>query len=185
MTLSADDILWDFGVIIDQSNSKNTIIKKEKSHLDLYIDSNNKISPLITNSFIAPVKVSQSNSENNNNFHKIYKEPIHVVSEKNIGIVIDLVGKKYLHKDFQSIIQILENSDLSLVMDKERVDLEYCLIDALYQIGNYTKASLLIESSYMKQKNDDRVCLMLGLIYEAQKKYRLAKKQSFKVEQVA
>ena len=98
----------------------------------------------------------------------------------NINQIFLLTVKIYLQNNYKSVIDILEQVDLSRLTDNERHELDYWLADAFYQIGEYSKAQERIISTLEISEND-RLCFLLGMIYESQGFNKKAKKQYLKL----
>ena len=170
-------VLWDFGVVIKKSKqtvgSSQNFVKKEQT--------NTTISAIISDSFIPPVKSTHpSLLPNHIAYQQQHEFNFKLNPEMSLNQVILLTGKNYLQKNYQSVIAILEQVDLSQLADYERHDLEYWLADAFYQTGEYSKAQEIATSALEKNEND-RLCLLLAMIYESQGNHKKAKKQYLKL----
>ena len=173
---SEERVLWDFGVVIKKSektvDSSQNFVKKEQS--------NTTINAVLSDPFIPPVKSTHPSLLPNHIAFQQQKINFKLNPEMKLNQVFLLTGKKYLQKNYQSVIVILEQVDLTQLPDNERHDLEYWLADALYQTGEYSKAQEVATSTLEKNKID-RICLLLAMIYESQGNHKKAKKQYLKL----
>ena len=173
---SEERVLWDFGVVIKKSEktvgSSQNFVKKEQS--------NTKINAVISDPFIPPVKSTHPSLLPNHIAFQQQKINFKLNPETKLNQVFLLTGKNYLQKNYQSVIAILEQVDLTQLADYERHDLEYWLADALYQTGEYSKAQE-VATSALEKNEIDRLCLLLAMIYESQGNHKKAKKQYLKL----
>ncbi|SVB97357.1 uncharacterized protein METZ01_LOCUS250211 [marine metagenome] len=173
---SEERVLWDFGVVIKKSEktvgSSQNFVKKEQS--------NTTINAVLSDPFIPPVKSTHPSLLPHHIAFQQQKINFKLNPEMKLNQVFLLTGKKYLQKNYQSVIVILEQVDLTQLPDNERHDLEYWLADALYQTGEYSKAQEVATSTLEKNKID-RLCLLLAMIYESQGNHKKAKKQYLKL----
>jgi tetratricopeptide (TPR) repeat protein len=169
---SEERVLWDFGVVINKSEktvgSSQNFVKKEQS--------NTKINAVISDPFIPPVKSTHPSLLPNHIAYQQQDFNFELNPEMKLNQVFLLTGKKYLQKNYRSVIGILKQVDLTQLPDNERHDLEYWLADAFYQTGEYSKAQEIATSALEKNEND-RLCLLLAMIYESQGNHKKAKKQ--------
>ena len=175
IVLSEEHVLWDFGVVIKKSespvNSDQYPSEEESSHT--------KINAVISDPFIPPVKSTHSSLSPNYIPYHQQDLTFELNPEMNLNQVFLLTGKNYLQKNYQSVIAIIEQIELSQLAENERRDLEYWLADAFYQIGEYSKAQEQAISSLEKNEND-HLCLLLAMIFESQGNHKKAKKQYLK-----
>ena len=173
---SEERVLWDFGVVIKKSEkiagSSQNFVKKEQS--------NTKINAVISDPFIPPFKSTHPSLLPNQIAYQQQDFNFELNPEMKLNQVFLLTGKKYLQKKYQSVIAILEQVDLTQLADNERHDLEYWLADTFYQTGEYSKAQEIATSALEKNEND-RLCLLLAMIYESQGNHKKAKKQYLKL----
>ena len=173
---SEERVLWDFGVVIKKSEkiagSSQNFVKKKQS--------NTKINAVISDPFIPPVKSTHPSLLPNHIAYQQQDFNFELNPEMKLNQVFLLTGKKYLQKKYQSVIAILEQVDLTQLAHNERHDLEYWLADAFYQTGEYSKAQEIATSALEKNEND-RLCLLLAMIYESQGNHKKAKKQYLKL----
>jgi tetratricopeptide (TPR) repeat protein len=173
---SEEYVLWDFGVVIKKSEkiagSSQNFVKKEQS--------NTKINAVISDPFIPPVKSTHPSLLPNHIAYQQQDFNFELNPEMKLNKVFLLTGKKYLQKNYRSVIVILKQVDLTQLPDNERHDLEYWLADAFYQTGEYSKAQEIATSALEKNEND-RLCLLLAMIYESQGNHKKAKKQYLKL----
>ena len=176
MIFSEEHVFWDFGVVIKKSekpvNSSQFSYKQEQSKT--------KINAVISDPFIPPVKNTHSFLSPNLIPYRQQDFNFILDPEMNINQIFLLTGKIYLQNNYQSVIDILEQVDLGRLTDNERHDLDYWLADAFYQIGEYSKAQERIISTLEITEND-RLYLLLGMIYESQGFNKKAKKQYLKL----
>ena len=169
---SEERVLWDFGVVIKKSEkiavSSQNFVKKEQS--------NTKINAVISDPFIPPVKSTHPSLLLNHIAYQQQDFNLELNPEMKLNQVFLLTGKNYLQKNYQSVIVILKQVDLTQLPDNERHDLEYWLADAFYQTGEYSKAQE-IATSALEKNESDRLCLLLAMIYESQGNHKKAKKQ--------
>ena len=169
---SEERVLWDFGVVIKKSEkiagSSQNFVKKEQS--------NTKINAVISDPFIPPVKSTHPSLLLNHIAYQQQDFNFELNPEMKLNQVFLLAGKKYLQKNYRSVIVILKQVDLTQLPDNERHDIEYWLADAFYQTGEYSKAQEIVTSALEKNEND-RLCQLLAMIYESQGNHKKAKKQ--------
>ena len=169
---SEERVLWDFGVVINKSEktvgSSQNFVKKEQS--------NTKINAVISDPFIPPVKSTHPSLLPNHIAYQQQDFNFELNPEMKLNQVFLLTGKKYLQKNYQSVIAIIGQIKLSQLAENERRDLECLLADAFYQIGEYSKAQE-IATSALEKNESDRLCLLLAMIYESQGNHKKAKKQ--------
>ncbi len=173
---SEERVLWDFGVVIKKSDktvgSSQIFVKKEQS--------NTTINAVISDPFIPPVKSTHPSLLPNHIAYQLQDFNFKLNPEIKLNQVILLAGKNYLQKNYQSVIAILEQVDLTQLAENERHDLEYWLADAFYQTGEFSKAQEITTSALEKNEND-HLCLLLAMIYESQGNQKKAKKQYLKL----
>ena len=173
---SEERVLWDFGLVIKKSektvSSIQNFVKKEQT--------NTTISAIISDPFIPPVKSTHPSLLPNHIAYQQQDFNFELNPEMKLNQVFLLTGKNYLQKNYQSVIVILKQVDLTQLPDNERHDLEYWLADAFYQTGEYSKAQEIATSALEKNEND-HLSLLLAMIYESQGNHKKAKKQYLKL----
>jgi len=152
-----NEVLWDFGVIITTSetqNSKNIspkLTSKEKK-------SQAKINAVITDPFIPPVKktfISKKSSQ-------LMSEPVEI----SINQIKLAAEKSYFNNNYQHVIEILNQRDLSMLSKQNRENLNYLLAVAYYRTGYFDKAKTQT-LSLLKQNESDELYLLIAMIYES------------------
>ena len=153
-----NNMLWDFGVVINQSNSKTKLLLKPE------IDTAPKIKAMISDPFIPPTIASISERKHDISF---FSESRGDYSLNNIYEVKLLVGRLTMQNNYQMIIDVMGKIDLHSLNTKEHIDLNYWLANALLQTGEYAKAKDLILEN-MDLAVDDRFHFLLAMTYESQ-----------------
>ena len=123
---SEERVLWDFGVVINKSEktvgSSQNFVKKEQS--------NTKINAVISDPFIPPVKSTHPSLLPNHIAYQQQDFNFELNPEMKLNQGFLLTGKIYLQKNYQSVIVILKEVDLTQLPDKERHDIEFWHGDA-------------------------------------------------------
>ena len=155
---SENEILWDFGVVIRQPEIQKN--PKDTSHRfpSQKENSQAKINAVITDPFIPPIRNTFST--------EISDQLVNKPTEISSHLIKFIAEKSYLTKNYQYVIEILQQRDLSLLSEKVRSDLNYLLADAFYHCGYYTKAQTQV-LSLLKQNESDKLYLLLAMIYES------------------
>ena len=153
----ANEVLWDLGVVITQTQIQNPegaphrLLSKEK-HLQT------KINAVITDPFIPPVKKTFISKKSD----KLISEP-DKISINQIKLVAE---KSYISNNYQHVIEILHQRDLSILSKQNRESLNYLLAAAYYKTGYYYKAQAQA-LSLLKQNESDELYLLIAMIYES------------------
>ena len=148
--------LWDFGVEIKeikQSDSNKEFIKstKQKNLID-------NVDAAISDPFIKPSKLKIPSIKNNNFYNNdLINNPIQIKS---------IVDKSYFSRDYQLIINILDQEKLNLFSKEDFIDLNYFLVESLYHTGQYHKAKEKI-IVLLENNKSDRLYFLLSRIYES------------------
>ena len=126
-----NEVLWDLGVVIARSEIQ---ITKDISHQLPSKEniSHAKINAVITDPFIPPVKktfISKKSGE-------LISEPVEI----NINQIKLEAEKSYLNNNYQHVIEILYQRDLSMLSKKSRASLNYLLAMAYYRAGYFDKS---------------------------------------------
>tara|TARA_B100000029_G_scaffold508769_1_gene596423 strand:- start:300 stop:926 length:627 start_codon:yes stop_codon:yes gene_type:complete len=147
-------ILWDFGFKIISENNY-----KPKQHINNsdYYDTD----ALIANRFIAPDYQLTDEPEKN----KLFIESINKVFIRNLSELEILAAKFSINNNYQSIINMLNQIDLSLIDYNNYFNIYYWLANAYFQLGKYIEAEniLLTENMY---KMHDYSFFLLAKNYE-------------------
>ena len=152
-----NEVLWDFGVVIARPEIQNT---KDVSH---QLPSKEKKSPakinaVITDPFIPPVKktfISKKSSQ-------LISEPVEI----SINQIKLAAEKSYFNNNYQHVIEILYQRDLSMLSKQNRESLNYLLAVAYYRTGCFDKAKAQV-LSLLKQNESDELYLLIAMIYES------------------
>ena len=166
-----NEILWDFGVVITRLEIQNTKdvfhqlpSKEKKSHA--------KINAVITDPFTPPVKKIFISKESG----QLIGESIEI-SINQIKLVAE---KSYFNNNYQHVIEILYQRDLSMLSKQNREGLNYLLAVAYYQTGCLDKAKVQV-LSLLKQNESDELYLLMAMIYESLGDMRSAKENYIKL----
>ena len=103
-----------------------------------------------------------------------------LLSEKNISQISKEAKKYYFKKNYRNVIELLYQTDLDMLSEQNRSDLEYLLVDAFYHTGQYKKAREQI-LLLLKQNKSDRLYLLLAMIYESLGENNTAKEYYLKL----
>jgi len=167
---SQSQILWDFGVKVDevkQSNNTEVIELQSKAK-----KINSKIDAAISDPFIKPNKIKMaSNGTKDSDINSYISNP------NQIKIMVD---KSYFSKNYQNIINILDQQKLNSFSEKDHADLNYLLAESLYHTGKYLEAKDNIHN-LLKEHQSDRLYFLLSRIYEAIGDIKSAKKSYIKL----
>jgi len=167
----ANEVLWDFGVVITQPEIQNT---KDVSHQLPYKEniSQAKINAVITDPFIPPVKKTFISKKSD----QLISEPVEI-SIHQIKLAAE---KSYLKNNYQHVIEILYQRDLSMLSKQHREGLYYLLAVAYYQTGYFDKAKVQA-LSLLKQNESDELYLLMAMIYESLGDIKSAKDNCIKL----
>ena len=152
-----NEVLWDLGVVITRPEIQNTKdvshqlpSKEKKSHA--------KINAVITDPFIPPVKkifLPKKSSQ-------LISEPVEI----SINQIKLAAEKSYFNNNYQYVIEILYQRDLSMLSKRNRESLNYLLAVAYYRTGYFDKAKAQV-LSLLKQNESDELYLLIAMIYES------------------
>jgi len=153
----ANEVLWDFGIVIIQSEIHNN---EDVSHPLPSKEniSQAKINAVITDPFIPPVKKTFISK----NFDQLISEPVEI----SINQIKLAAEKSYFINNYQHVIEILYQRDLSMLSKQNRESLNYLLVAAYYQTGCFDKAKVQA-LSLLKQNQSDELYLLMAMIYES------------------
>jgi len=152
-----NEVLWDLGVVITQPEIQNTkdishqLPSKEKK-------SQAKINAVITDPFIPPVKKTFLSKKSS----QLISEPVEI----SINQIKLAAEKSYFNNNYQDVIEILYQRDLSMLSKRNRESLNYLLAVAYYRIGYFDKAKAQA-LSLLKQNEHDELYLLMAMIYES------------------
>ena len=152
-----NEVLWDFGVVITRPEIQNT---KDVSH---QLPSNKdisqaKINAVITDPFIPPVKKTFLSKKSS----QLISEPVEI----SINQIKLAAEKSYFNNNYQHVIEILYQRDLSMLSKRNRESLNYLLAMAYYRTGYFDKAQAQA-LSLLKQNESDELYLLMAMIYES------------------
>ena len=154
---STNEVLWDLGVVITQPEIQNTknvshqLPSKEKK-------SPTKINAVITDPFIPPVKKTFISKKS----RQLIGEPVEI----SINQIKLAAEKSYFNNNYQHVIEILYQRDLSMLSKQNRESLNYLLAVAYYRTGYFDKAKAQV-LSLLKQNESDELYLLIAMIYES------------------
>ena len=152
-----NEVLWDLGVVITRSEIQNVkevpylLSSKEKK-------SRAKINAVITDPFIPPVKKTFISKKSG----QLISEPIEI----GINQIKFAAEKSYFNNNYQHVIEILYQRDLSMLSKQNRESLNYLLAAAYYRTGYFDKAQAQA-LSLLKQNENDELYLLMAMIYES------------------
>ena len=152
-----NEVLWDQGVVITRPEIQNTkdishqLPSKEKK-------SQTKINAVITDPFIPPVKKTFISKKSG----QLISEPVKI----SINQIKLAAEKSYFNNNYQHVIEILYQRDLSMLSKQNRERLNYLLAAAYYQMGYFDKARAQA-LSLLKQNESDELYLLMAMIYES------------------
>ena len=152
-----NEVLWDFGVVITRPEIQNV---KEVPHL---LSSKEKkyrakINAVITDPFIPPVKKTFISKKS----ELLISEPVEI----SINQIKLAAEKSYFNNNYQHVIKILYQRDLSMLSKQTRESLNYLLAVAYYRTGYFDKAQAQT-LSLLKQNERDELYLLMAMIYES------------------
>ena len=152
-----NEVLWDFGVVITRPEIQNV---KEVPHLlsSKEKKSRAKINAVITDPFIPPVKKTFLSKKSS----QLISEPVEI----SINQIKLAAEKSYFNNNYQHVIEILYQRDLSMLSKQNRENLNYLLAVAYYQTGSFDKAKAQV-LSLLKQYESDELYLLIAMIYES------------------
>ena len=166
MLFSGNNILWDFGVIIKQSDLQNNSNENHFQHPTNQKVFQKKINAVIADSFIPPSRNNFSYDFSDPLINKLSEKLAELTLEKNIYQIGLMAKKYYLKKNYGLVIELLQNRNLVLLSKHNRSDLEYLLADSFYRTGDYKKAEEKV-LSLLKQNKSDRLYFLLAMICES------------------
>ena len=152
-----NEVLWDLGVVITRPEIQNTkdishqLPSKEKK-------SQAKINAIITDPFIPPVKKTFLSKKSS----QLIREPVKI----SINQIKLTAEKYYFNNNYQHVIEILYQRDLSMLSKQNRESLNYLLAMAYYRTGYFDKAKAKA-LSLLKQNESDELYLLIAMIYES------------------
>ncbi len=152
-----NEVLWDLGVVITQPEIQNVkeaphpLSSKEKK-------TRAKINPVITDPFIPPVKKTFLSKKSS----QLISEPVEI----SINQIKLAAEKSYFNNNYQDVIEILYQRDLSMLSKRNRESLNYLLAVAYYRTGCFDKAKAKA-LSLLKQNESDGLYLLMAMIYES------------------
>ena len=162
-------ILWDFGVQI----------KPAKSLSSTNINNNLQTDALVANRFVPPDFLSSIDK-------KIDKEILlnsnYTIILNNINEVENLAAQLTIKNDFQAIINMIAQIDLSQFNNYNYSNLYYWLANAYFHIGKYLDAEDILLSNNALGLNDHSHFL-LAMIYENQGRKKYAKEKYLQFSQ--
>jgi len=170
-------LLWDFGVEIIPPVQPNTPMQNSKLLSNNQTASYIRKNALISDSFVSPTITM---ALENTFIDDIDTEIIQIISASNIDEVMLLIGRLSILKNYQSIINMLGQSNFSQLGEKDRLELNYWLANAFFHTGMYPSAKDIILTN-TKSSMDDSFQFLLGLIYEAQGKPNKAQETYLKL----
>ena len=153
----ANEVLWDFGVVITQPEIQTV---KEVPHLLSSKEKKTraKINAVITDPFIPPVKKTFISKKS----ELLISEPVEI----SINQIKLAAEKSYLNNNYQHVIKILYQRDLSMLSKQNRESLNYLLAVAYCRTGYFDKAQAQA-LSLLKQNESDELYLLMAMIYES------------------
>lgn len=168
---STNEVLWDLGVVITQPEiqdakdvSPQLPSKGKKSQA--------KINAVITDPFIPPVKKTFISKKSG----QLISEPVKI-SINQIKLVAE---KSYFNNNYQHVIEILCQRDLSMLSKQNRESLNYLLAMAYYRTGYFDKAKAQA-LSLLKQNESDELYILIAMIYESLGNIKSAKDNYIKL----
>ena len=166
-----NEVLWDFGVVITRPEIQNV---KEVPHLLSYKEKKTraKINAVITDPFIPPVKKTFLSKKSS----QLISEPVEI----SINQIKLAAEKSYFNNNYQHVIEILYQRDLSMLSKRNRESLNYLLAVAYYRTGYFDKAKAQV-LSLLKQNESDELYLLMAMIYESLGDMRSAKDNYIKL----
>ena len=152
-----NEVLWDLGVVITRPEIQNT---KDISHQLPSKEniSHAKINAVITDPFIPPMKKTFISKKSG----QLISEPVEI----SINQIKLAAEKSYFNNNYQHVIEILYQRDLSILSKQNRGSLNYLLAVAYYRTGYFDKAKAQV-LSLLKQNESDELYLLIAMIYES------------------
>lgn len=153
----ANEVLWDLGVVITRPEIQSI---KDISHQLPPEDKKYqaKINAVITDPFIPPVKKTFISKKSG----QLISEPVEI----SINQIKLAAEKSYFNNNYQHVIEILYQRDLSILSKQNRESLSYLLAMAYYRTGYFDKAKAQA-LSLLKQNERDELYLLMAMIYES------------------
>ena len=93
---------------------------------------------------------------------QLISEPVEI----SINQIKLAAEKSYFNNNYQHVIEILYQRDLSMLSKQNRESLNYLLAVAYYQTGCFAKAKAQA-LSLLKQNESDELYLLMAMIYES------------------
>ena len=180
LVFSENNILWDFGVEIKQSDLQNNPKGSHRQHPDKQEVFHAKINAIITDPFVPPIKRTFQTKIDEPLIFKLPKNITKLTLEKNIYQIVSIAKKYYFKKNYQHVIELLYQKKLNMLSEHKRHYLEYLLANAFYHTGQYKKAQehvLLL----LDQNESDRLYMLLAMIYESMGENNTAKEYYLKL----
>ena len=152
-----NEVLWDLGVVITRPEIQNIkdishqLPPKEKKYQA-------KINAVITDPFIPPVKKTFISKKSG----QLISEPVEI----SINQIKLAAEKSYFNNNYQHVIEILYQRDLSMLSKQNRESLNYLLAMACYQTGYFDKAKAQA-LSLLKQNESDELYFLMAMTYES------------------
>ena len=152
-----NEVLWDLGVVITRPEIQNV---KEVSHLFSSKEKKTraKINAVIIDPFIPPVKKTFLSKKSS----QLISEPVEI----SINQIKLAAEKSYFNNNYQHVIEILYQRDLSMLSKRNRESLNYLLAVAYYRTGYFDKAQAQA-LSLLKQNERDELYFLIAMIYES------------------
>ena len=166
-----NEVLWDLGVVITRPEIQSTkdishqLPSKEKK-------SPTKINAVITDPFIPPVKKTFLSKKPG----QLISEPVEI----SINQIKLAAEKSYFNNNYQHVIEILYQRDLSMLSKRNRESLNYLLAVAYYRTGYFDTAKAQV-LSLLKQNESDKLYLLIAMIYESMGDIKNAKNNYIKL----
>ena len=180
LAFSKNDILWDFGVVIKQSDVQNNPKNASREQSANQKGFQAKINAIISDPFIPPVRNTFYPEISDPLVYKLSEAPAEMTLEKNIYQIGSMAKKYYFKKNYRYVIELLLYRDLDMLSNQNRSDLEYLLAFAFYHTGEYKKSQEQV-LSLLKQNKSDRLYLLLAMIYESLGENNIAKEHYLKL----
>jgi len=167
----ANEVLWDFGVVVTQSETQH--VKEVSPQLSFKEKKTRaKINAVITDPFIPPVKKTFLSKKSS----QLISEPVEV----SINQIKLEAEKSYFNNNYQHVIEILYQRDLSMLSKRNRESLNYLLAVAYYRTGYFAKAKAKA-LSLLKQNERDELYFLMAMIYESLGDFKSAKDNYIKL----
>ena len=180
LAFSKNDVLWDFGVVIKQTDLQNNPKNASREHSTNQKGFQAEINAVISDPFIPPVRSTFYPEISDPLIYKLSEVHAELTLEKNIYQIGSMAKKYYLKKKYRNVIELLQHRDLDMLSNQNRSDLEYLLSFAFYHTGEYKKAQEQV-LSLIKQNKSDRLYLLLAMIYESLGENNIAKEHYLKL----